>query len=277
VKRAFASRRRAGSRSAAGRTSTVDRHEQSNGVRRAGLTSKSARATLLAMAVMTGLAAPAAAQTGAGAIVRPAQSPPATWGAGTQMTPAVTAQTFDERQIAAIGKVNAYFNALDTLSGQFVQTAADNKRDRGRFYVKRPGRFRFEYSAPSRLLVVSDGKNMSIVDPDVSDHQRIALDDTVFRILLRQDVDLLRDSQVLEVSESEDLIVVALQDKGSDAVGRIRIFMAKGTGLELKEWVTTDAHGLDTRIRLNNVTKGEALDDALFKPPAVVYRSPQGG
>ena len=171
----------------------------------------------------------------------------------------------DAKQTELVGKVSTYFNELQNLKGVFVQTSADNKRMRGRFYVKRPGRLRFEYALPSKQLIVSDGQMIAIQDLDINTDDRIALDQTPFRILLRKDVDLFRDARILAVQEADDIAIVTLQDKSPDAPGRIKLFMAKAPRLELKEWVTTDAQGLDTRLEVSGLVTSEEIDVALFK------------
>ncbi len=140
---------------------------------------------------------------------------------------------------------------------------------RGKFYVKRPGTFRFDYNLPSRLVILSDGDYMVIQDLDMKTDDRVELDQTPFRVLLRKDVDLLRDARILEVKEVDDVIVLALQDKNPDTPGRIKMFLAKKAGLELREWITTDSQGLDTRVELSEVNKADDLDPGLFKPPSI--------
>jgi outer membrane lipoprotein-sorting protein len=185
---------------------------------------------------------------------------------------AISGEELDKRQVELIRKVTAYFNQLTEIKGLFVQTSADNKRVRGKFYVQRPGRFRFDYGPPSRLVILSDGQYMAIQDLDLKTDDRVELDRTPFRVLLRKDVDLLRDANILEVKEVDDVIVLSLQDKSPDTPGRIKLFLAKGPNLELREWVTTDSQGLDTRIELTEVNKAEALDPALFKATNLVFQ-----
>jgi hypothetical protein len=47
-------------------------------------------------------------------------------------------------QILLLGNINAYLNSLTNLQGRFVQTDHRNEETRGRFYVSRPGRVRFD-------------------------------------------------------------------------------------------------------------------------------------
>lgn len=195
-------------------------------------------------------------------------------GIGSNWSNSVTKESpggieLDKKQMELVQKVNAYFRDLPDLKGNFVQTNADGKTQRGKLLFKRPGRFRFDYARPSRMVIVSDGTQLAIQDADVNSDERIELDQTPFRVLLRQDVDLLRDARILEVQEVDGVIVIALQDKSPDTVGRIKLHLAQKPALELKQWITTDAQGLDTRLDITELTKGEELDAALFKPQAI--------
>ena len=186
---------------------------------------------------------------------------------------AVVGVQLDEKQMVAIGRVSAYFNSLKNLKGSFVQTTADNKRMRGIFYVKQPGRFRFDYSRPSLQVIVSNGQEVAIQDNDLNTDDRLALDQTPMRVLLRKDVDLLRDARIFDVQESADLVMVIIQDKAPDTGGRIKLLLVKaGADLELKEWVTTDAQGLDTKLEVSNLVKTEEIDARLFEIKAISLR-----
>lgn len=194
-----------------------------------------------------------------------------TWTQTVNKEAAIAGEEFNKQQMELIGKVSTYFNQMSEIKGLFVQTGADNKRQRGKFYFKRPGRFRFDYNLPSRMVILSDGQYMAIQDLDMKTDDRVELDRTPFRVLLRKDVDLVRDAHILEVQEVDDVIVLALQDRNPDNAGRIKLFLAKKTGLELKEWITTDAQGLDTRVELTEVNKAEDLDPGLFKPANLTF------
>jgi outer membrane lipoprotein-sorting protein len=211
--------------------------------------------------------------------------PPNPAGAGWTQTvnpaaaPSDSGTALDDKQIAALKRVSNYFSELNTLKGNFVQTNPDQKRMRGRFAVKKPGRFRFDYAPPSKQVIISDGKLLAVQDHDLGNEDVVEVDRTVFRLLLRADVDLARDARILDVQEADDLIVVSLQDKGPDSSGRIRLFLAKNAGskpaLELKEWIVTDGQGLDTRTEISNLTINEAIDDAWFKRDSVALKKQQ--
>jgi outer membrane lipoprotein-sorting protein len=185
--------------------------------------------------------------------------------------------TLDEKQTAILKHVNGYFNDMTSLKGGFVQVGADKKRMRGKFAMKKPGKFRFDYSLPSRQVIISDGEYLQIADLDLNNEDRVALDQTPFRLLLRKDVDLMRDARILEVQEADDLIILSLQDKNADVPGRIKLFMATKPALELKEWITTDAQGGDTHVEVSDVTHSGDLDAEQFKiqPVGLMKGRPQ--
>jgi outer membrane lipoprotein-sorting protein len=237
---------------------------------RFGLKKRAGRSTGVGGLVLLILATHAVAQDPKKDAPNPVGGP--TWNAKVNPDTAATAPgattpsvTLNAKQTELVGKVSAYFNELQNLKGVFMQTGADNRRMRGRFFVKRPGRLRFEYAPPSKQLIVSDGQMVSIQDLDINTDDRIALDQTPFRVLLRKDVDLMRDATILDVQEADDVLIVTLQDKSPDAPGRIKLFMSKLPRLELKEWVTTDAQGLDTRLEVSGLVTSEEIDVALFK------------
>jgi len=187
------------------------------------------------------------------------------WAGTVTAEPDPNATSITAEQTAAVQKVSTYFKELANLKGIFLQTDPDRKQMRGRFYVKRPGRFRFDYGSPSKKVIISDGRWLAIQDHDINSEDVYELDNTPFRLLLGDDVDLLRDARILDVQEAEDLIILTMQDKSPDAPGRITLFMTKQPVLDLKEWVTVDAQGLETRVELSNLDKSEDIDPALFK------------
>lgn len=218
----------------------------------------------LALALLAPVAlAPAAAQDKPQAAPAPGAKPATV--DGWQAEQDAKGVTLDAKQTEAVKTVSKYFSDLKTLKGLFVQTQANAKPMKGKFYVMRPGKFRFDYSAPSKQIIVSDGEYLAIQDLDLNNEDRVALDQTPFRLLLRKDVDLLRDALIVEVQQADDLIVLGIQDKSPDSPGRIKLFLTTKPNLELKEWVTTDAQGIETRIEVSELVKTEDLDPGMFK------------
>jgi len=172
--------------------------------------------------------------------------------------------TLDANQTALVDRVSKYFNELKSLQGSFVQTAADNSVMKGEFAMQQPGKFRFDYSRPSRQIIISDGNYLAIQDLDLSNEDRVALDQTPFRILLRKDVNLLRDAKIVELQQADGTVLLALRDKSPDAPGKIKLVLSDGEQMELKGWTTTDAQGLDTKVEIAQLKRDVAIDADKF-------------
>jgi outer membrane lipoprotein-sorting protein len=180
-----------------------------------------------------------------------------------------TASELSSTQVASVQKVSAYFNRVTALKGAFTQTSASGARQRGKFYVQRPGRFRFDFARPSRLVIVSDGRQVAIQDHDLKTDDRWDLDQTPFGALLQQDVNLLRDARFFEVQESDDTIVISFEDKSQSVSGPLKIVLAKQPALELRKWITKDLQGRDTLIELSDMATVDDFEPGLFKPASI--------
>ena len=75
------------------------------------------------------------------------------------------------RTLAATGaeRLEGYLKGLRTLSSRFEQTTLSNGggrmvKSKGTFYLKRPGKFRWEYDSPVKQIIVADGKRVWVHD-----------------------------------------------------------------------------------------------------------------
>jgi len=195
---------------------------------------------------------------GAGWQAKTAQPPQPQAAAPAPVRPA------QENDQDVIGKVNDFFNKLTNLEGTFVQTDPDNTQKQGRFYFARPGRLRFDYSPPSRLKIISDGYYLAIEDYALNTSDKYPLEMTPFRLLLSETVDLAKEANILGIEQGPDTVVMTVEDKKGDAAGRISLFFNKAD-MSLKQWIITDAQGLDTRIQVSDLEQNKRVSAELFE------------
>jgi outer membrane lipoprotein-sorting protein len=204
----------------------------------------------------------------------PAQKPVSPIGAGAAWqaapqqaapaaAPAAAPTVLAESDQAIVAKINDYFNTMTDLQGDFIQTDPDSKQRQGKFYFQRPGKARFDYAAPSALRIISDGRNLVIEDRNLNTSERYPLDVTPFKLLLSEKVDLGADARIIAVEQGPDMYILTVEEKDSAGSGRIRLFMNKAD-MSLKEWIVTDAQGLDTRIEVSNLDPKQKIAENLF-------------
>ena len=182
------------------------------------------------------------------------------------------AERLTDRQIELVRRVNDYFNHLPVLQGSFIQTSASGKQQRGKFHFMRPGRFRFDFAPPTRVVIISDGKNLAVQDHGLKTDDRKDLNQTPFRPLLRSDVDLLRDAHISDVGEANDTIMIGFTDTDT-GTGSLKLILSTKPVVQLKGWIIRDNQNLDTRVDLTEVQPIRSVDLRLFDPSSRLERN----
>lgn len=163
-----------------------------------------------------------------------------------------------------INKVSDYINTIDTLKGDFIQTNPDGSASNGKFYMRRPGRVRFEYEDPPMTLL-ADGTWAMINDRSLESVDRYPLVETPLNLLLKKNVDLLKDADITKVEHGNGLLAVTAEETTGVALGSLTLIFNEPS-LELRYWVVTDVNGESTVVMLKNIERGMKLDPALFLP-----------
>ena len=185
------------------------------------------------------------------------------WDAAVEAAPAPT-PLIGEQQDAAVARINAYFNGITNLQGDFEQIDSNNKHTTGRFYVQRPGKLRFDYAPPSTLRLVADGHFLAIEDSSLKTIEKYPLESTPFRLLLGDGVDLARDARIVGAESDDGSLAITLEDKGGQAAGQIKLYFDTKPEMKLRQWVITDAQGLATTVTINDVVPGRKVAADFF-------------
>ncbi|MGK2741753.1 LolA family protein [Tepidicaulis sp. LMO-SS28] len=169
----------------------------------------------------------------------------------------------EPEEIAEVDRASGYLNSIEHMQGAFLQVNPDGTLSEGQFYLRRPGRMRFEYAAPEELLVVSDGSWVIVKESESAAGDRYPLGATPLSILLADDVDLRGKAEVRRVEEEGGILRVTLADSTGEAPGEITLVF-DGRDMHLRQWVVTDAQGLQTTVALRNVEYGIRAENELF-------------
>lgn len=173
-----------------------------------------------------------------------------------------------------LAQANASLNAIQRLQGRFVQTSPGGSRAAGMFYLQRPGRLRFQYDPPATLLIVADGRVVSMRDTELRTTERTPLRSTPLNIILGQTINLERDARVMRVSRAGPWLLVTARDRAGQTDGQITLQFF-GPNAELRSWDVIDATGARTRITLSNITQPASLDRSLFQLEDVLPNRPR--
>ncbi len=171
---------------------------------------------------------------------------------------------FTRAQQIALANINTYFNSFRTMQGQFIQFGPNGEQSEGVFFISRPGKIRFHYNPPSRLDVIADGSSVAIKDGRSNTQDLYPLSKTPLRYLLADRIDLTSQRLVDSVREEPDLISLLIVEKSSLVEGKLTLIFDRQT-YQLRQWIVTDAQGLNTSVAIYNVTTGKRPDPSLFR------------
>lgn len=174
------------------------------------------------------------------------------------------------------GYVQDFFNELYTLQADFDQQVVDSEHNvqqssQGHMWIKRPGRFRWDYKTPYRQQIVADGERLWSYDEDL---EQVTVQ-RVSEVLTSTPAMLLSGDQPLEdVFVIEELAPVntarqvLLTPKSADSnVTAITLQFDGGTLLSIQ---ALDTFGNTTTFSFTSLERNRELvpDIFHFTPPA---------
>jgi len=174
--------------------------------------------------------------------------------------------------------VDRYLAGLATWSADFTQTIDDGhgkvlRSAAGKLYLQRPGKFRWDYSAPSEQLVLADGKQIWFYDKDLAQANVRDMDATLASTpasLLSGGGSVGSQFDIKALPSSAGLEWFQLVPKHADTDFQlVRIGFDKG---QLASMFLADKLGQVTQLAFTHPTRNAkfAADLFSFTPPAGV-------
>ncbi|BAV65258.1 LolA family protein [Sphingobium cloacae] len=180
-----------------------------------------------------------------------------------------------------LSQVNAYIRGVTTMTADFSQTDRNGQTLTGQLTIKQPGKIRFQYQKGVPLLIVGDGKALTMIDYEVRQVQRWPIGNSPLGALIDPSKDLSKYGKVIQTGDPNVLSVQARDPKRPE-YGTITMIFNRDpsgpAGLQLYGWVALDSQNNRTAVRLTNVRYGVPVADSAFKwtDPRPKGRAPGG-
>lgn len=169
-----------------------------------------------------------------------------------------------EARTILLSEIASALGAVETAKGTFIQTDSNFQEVTGSFYLRRPGRVRFEYDDPSPLLIVADGATVAIEDRDLETQDRVPLGATPLAMLLDDELNFETEANVLDLQRTDDLIQVTLEDRSGENEGTLALVL-DASDMNLIQWRTIDPSGAVTTVQLAGIETGMRINPRLFR------------
>jgi outer membrane lipoprotein-sorting protein len=202
---------------------------------------------------------PGAQRDTKGAVAAPVVQPPSIFSAPGQTT------AFDAKQRALVDRVSAYLMSVRVLSGDFVQIGPDGGKSEGEFFLQKPGKIRFDYNPPSPVELIADGSSVVVRDRKLATQDLYPLSQTPLRFLLADQLDLMRDTNIIGVYADDVFVTIVIEERQLLAGTHRLMLMFNAQNLQLKQWTVTDPQGYDTTVAVYNLDTTKRPDPMLFR------------
>lgn len=171
-------------------------------------------------------------------------------------------------QSGDLDRAVAALRGISTLKADFTQTDRSGRAVRGELTLKQPGKIRFEYEKGTNMLVVSDGRAVTLVDYEVNQVQRWPISNSPLGALLDPNRDVKQYGRLVPTGNPDVLSVEVKDAKRPEFPQITMIFVRKAGvpgGLELASWVALDSQNQRTTVRLSNHRYGVSVADSAFR------------
>ncbi|CAI3788615.1 Outer-membrane lipoprotein carrier protein [Pseudomonas sp. MM227] len=174
----------------------------------------------------------------------------------------------DQKDVARLTQL---LEKSQTLTARFSQLTLDGsgtqlQETAGQMALQRPGLFNWHTDAPQEQLMVSDGKKVSLWDPDLEQVTIKTLDQRLTQtpaLLLSGDVSKISQSFDISAKEAGDVIDFVLKPKTRDTLfDSLRLSFRKGV---INDMQLIDSVGQRTNILFMNVRANEPIAANKFK------------
>ena len=163
-----------------------------------------------------------------------------------------------------VPEIERYVNSIRTLQARFVQSNPNGSVVQGNLYVRRPGRMRFEYDAPSQLKIVADGYQVTMWDNATRDFGQWPIGWTAASFLVKDPLVLSGDLTVEKLERVNGMLEATMSQARKPQEGKVIVRLSENP-LALRGWTIIDNRGNRVTVSLSDVQVGIQLADSLFK------------
>lgn len=187
---------------------------------------------------------------------------------GASVMPSIGYAQASKSPAQNLSQVSAHLKAVSTMTANFVQTNRLGQSVDGTMILQRPGKVRFQYNNDASLLIVGDGKALTMIDYEVKQVQRWPIKNSPLSALLDSDRDLTKFGKIIPTA-NDNVISVEVRDPKRPEYGVITMFFERQAsapaGLNLRGWVALDSKNNRTTVRLDNIKFNTSVKSSAFR------------
>lgn len=170
-----------------------------------------------------------------------------------------------------ISQIEYYLAGIRNITASFTQTSEEGEVSRGKFYLQRPGKMRWEYAPPTPILMVANAGTLTFFDAELDQVHFISLDDTIAGFLASTSLKLnSNDIALINFQKHQGHLYATVQQRNTPENGQLTLVFAQTPNILLRQ-VIFDGEFEKTTVTFENLTAVPNLPANLF-----VFKDPRG-
>lgn len=161
-----------------------------------------------------------------------------------------------------LSEIETYLNSLHNITADFVQTDPQGRQQMGKFFLSRPGKMRWQYETPKKLLLIINDKSLIHVDQQLDQVSYFKNNEEFLSLLTQKHIKFSgSDIKAEKLTHSKNQSTLTISKKGYN--GSIHLLFTRPViallGLEM-----TDELNKKIAIKFTNLKTPASLDPLLF-------------
>lgn len=174
-----------------------------------------------------------------------------------------------QQYAADIAQIEYYLANLRSFTAGFTQTSEEGNA-RGRFYLERPGKMRWEYAPPTPILLVSNGSTLTFFDAELGQTHFVPLDETIAGYLVKTNPKLNSpETELLNFQKHQGHLYATVRQREKPDNGELTMVFSESP-LSLRQIIMDNDDG-KTTITFANAQQNVPIPADLF-----IFKDPRG-
>ncbi len=162
-----------------------------------------------------------------------------------------------------IAAIERYLNSLHNVTADFVQTDSQGKQQKGKFFLSRPGKMRWQYEIPKKILIIINNKNLIHFDQQLDQVSYFKNKDYFFSLLAKKHIKLTsEDLLVSNIIQQAKKTLLTIRKKNQ--LGEAVTIVFSQVKLKLIGLKIIDGANNHVAIEFSNLHEVPSLDSKLF-------------
>lgn len=160
--------------------------------------------------------------------------------------------------------ISDYINSYQTLTANFKQSSKqDNTLSYGKIFIAKPGKIRFEYLSPSKLLIIFNDNKLTYYDQELNETSYAKSDINILKILAEDNFSL-NNFDLVHAEKDEHYFLFAIKEHSKKLQQNLVLILKFSYPEIALKHIGIETEGNQVDLLLEKINYNEYLSKQIF-------------